>query len=81
MINQFKKLFYKVPKYWLFLPCEDIVLSKNWKVCAIREDCGCLEIYDKADYLDKSITYSSSEQYTLFYLKLTMPFLDNLLQS
>jgi len=57
MITQFKKLFYKVPKCELFLPCEDIVLSKNWKVCAIREDCGCLEIYNEADYLDRSITY------------------------
>ena len=57
----------------LFLPSPHIVESKNWFVCALREDCGCLDIFDKKDYIQKTVEfYQKSDYFELFLIGLTL---------
>jgi len=47
----------------LFLPNSTIVRDKKWFVCAIREDCGCLDIFDERDYIKKTVEYFRDSEY------------------
>ena len=47
----------------LFLPKKDIIEQKEWTVCAIREDCNCLDIFDNKDYIEKTVDFFSSSNY------------------
>ena len=61
MTNQIEQLFFiKDKETPLFLPMDNMIQKKEWFVCAIRDDCGCLNIYDVKDEIEKSIDYSNS---------------------
>ena len=69
MIENFEELFYvhnkEIP---LFLPTQKIVEEKQWIVCAIREDCGCLDVFDEEDYTKKAIKYYKHSKYFISFL-------------
>jgi len=68
MINKTEQLFYiKNEETPLFLPMDNIVQEKEWIVCAIKDDCDCLDIYDVKCEIEKSIEYYNSSPYYFSY--------------
>lgn len=64
MIETCTDLFYihdeEIP---LFLPSPEIVATKNWVVCALREDCGCLDTFDDRGYIQKAVDFHQKSYY------------------
>jgi hypothetical protein len=69
MIENFEELFYVHNKdIPLFLPTKKMVEEKQWIVCAIMEDCGCLDVFDEQDYIEKAIKYYEYSKYFTSFL-------------